>query len=181
VGAASFDLNPVSKGIEMKKDKLGKSRACAFIRSHLISVAEKEVSGVVPPDVQNHLDSCPECASLVQQFSRAWEDPAPLADTQHSPAFFPRLIERIEAGDELRPGRRGVLAIAWRVLRPAAITAIFLGGIFAGHELGTRDITIPPPEAAFAGQLLESFESIPPGSVADFYVNRQNSKKEGLE
>jgi predicted anti-sigma-YlaC factor YlaD len=166
----------------MKKDKSGKSRACAFIRSHLISVVEKDVSEVVPPDVKNHLDSCPECASLVQQFSRAWEAPAPLADTQHSPAFFPRLIERIEAGDGLRPGRRGVLAIAWRVLKPAALATIFLGGIFAGHELGKRDITIPPPEAPFAGQLLESFESIPPGSVADFYVNRhQNSEKEGLE
>ena len=165
----------------MKKDKSGKSKACAFIRSHLIYLAEKDITGVEFPGVQDHLDSCPECASLIRQFVEAWENPAPYADTRPSPSFFPRLIERIEAEEELRPGQRGVLAIAWRVLRPAALAAIFLGGIFAGHELGKGDETIPPPEAAFAAQLLESFESIPPGSVADFYVNRQNSKREDLE
>jgi len=181
VGAASFDPNPVSKGVEMKKDKLGADGACVFIRSHLISIAEKDLTGAAFSSIQDHLDSCPECASLVQQFTRAWENPAPLADTQPSPAFFPRLIERIEAEEELRSGRRGVLAIAWRVLKPAALAAIFLGGIFAGHEMGKRDKTVPPPAASFAYQLLDSLESIPPGSVADFYVNRQNSKKEGLE
>jgi len=165
----------------MKKDKLGGDGACAFIRSHLISIAEKDVTGAAFSGIRDHLDSCPECTSLVQQFSKTWENPALPADSQPSPSFFPRLIERIEANEKPLPGRGGVLTIAWRVLRPVAIAAIFLGGIFAGHELGKRDITIPPPEAAFAGQLLESFESIPPSSVADFYVNRQNSKKEDLE
>ena len=165
----------------MKKDKPGSDSACSFIRSHLIAIAEKDFSGEAFPGVQDHLDSCPECASLVQQFSRAWEDPAPPEDAQPSPSFFPRLIERIEAEEKPQPGKRGTLAIAWRILRPAAIAAIFLGGIFAGHELGKRDKMIPPSEAAFAGQLLESFKSIPPGSVADFYINRQNSKKEDPE
>lgn len=165
----------------MIKGNSGRNRACAFIRSHLISIAEKNFAGAALAGVQDHLDSCPECASLVQQFSRAWENPAPPEDTQPSPTFFPRLLERIEAEEELRHGRRGVLAIAWRVLRPAALAAIFLGGIFAGHELGRKDKTIPPPEASFAARLVESFEIIPRGSVADFYVNRQNSKKENLE
>ena len=165
----------------MKKDNSGRNGACVFIRSHLISIAERDSTGAAFPGIRDHLDSCPECASLVQQFSRAWENPAPPEDAQPSPAFFPRLIERIEAEEKPLPGRRGVLAVAWRVLRPAAVAAIFLGGIFAGLELGKRDKIIPPPEAAFADQLLESFESIPPSSVADFYVNRQNSKKEDLE
>jgi hypothetical protein len=165
----------------MRIDKSGTRRACAFIRSHLISIAEKDITGAAFPGVQDHLNSCPECASLIRQFAEAWENPALSPDTQPSPSFFPRLIERIEAGEELWPGQRGVLAIAWRVLRPAALAVIFLGGIFAGHELGKRDETIPPPEATFAAQLLENFESIPPGSVADFYVNRQNSKREDLE
>lgn len=165
----------------MKKDKPGRNRACSFIRSHLIAIAEKDFSGEAFSGVQDHLDSCPECASFVRQFSKAWEDPAPPEDVQPSPSFYPRIIERIEAGEETRPGRRGTLAIFWRILRPAAVAAIFLGGIFAGHELGKRDKMIPPPEAAFAGQLLETFESIPPGSVADFYVNHRSSTKEDLK
>ncbi|MGB8958373.1 MAG: hypothetical protein WCC00_05115 [Candidatus Aminicenantales bacterium] len=162
----------------MKKDKRRGNGACAFIRSHLISIAEKDIAGAAFPGVQDHLDSCPECALLVRQFSRAWEDLARPEDAQPSPSFFPRIIERIEAEETARPGRRDALAIAWRILRPAAVAAIFLGGILAGHELGKTDKAIPPPEAAFAGQLLESFESIPQGSVADFFVSRQSPKKE---
>jgi len=165
----------------MKKDMSGRDSACSFIRSHLIAIAEKDVPGPAFPGAQDHLDSCPECASLVQQFSRAWEDPAPPEDTEPSPFFFPRLIERIEAEKRTRASGRGALAIAWRVLKPAAVAAIFLSGIFAGHELGKRDRAILPPEAAFSGPLLESFENIPPGSVADFYIGRQNSMKEDLE
>jgi len=165
----------------MKKRNSGRNSACAFIRSHLISIAEKDITGVAFARVQDHLDSCPECASLVQQFSRAWGNPVLPADTQPAPSFFPRLIERIEAEGELRPGQRGVLAIAWRVLRPAAVAAIFLGGIFAGYEMGKRNKTLPPPETIFADQLLDSFEIIPRGSVADFYVNRQNPKKENVK
>jgi len=165
----------------MKKGNSVREGACAFIRSHLISIAEKDITGAAPASVQDHLDSCPECALLVQQFSRAWENPVPPENTQLSPTFFPRLLDRIETEEELRQGRRGVLALAWRVLRPAALAAIFLGGIFAGHELGKRDKTISPPEASFAVQLAESFEIIPRGSVADFYVSHQGSKKENLE
>lgn len=165
----------------MNNDKSGGNKACAFIRGHLISVVEDHAAGTAPRDIRDHLDSCPDCASLVLRFSRAWEDPALPADAKPAPSFFPGLVERIEAGEKPRPGRPGVLAVAWRILRPAAVAAIFLGGIFAGHELGRGERTIPPPEAAFSGRLLESFESIPPGSAADFYVNRQYSEKEGLE
>ena len=165
----------------MKKGNSKRNRACDFIRSHIISVIEESDAGALSLDIQNHMDSCPECASLVQQFSRAWGNPVPPADTQPAPSFFPRLIERIEAEGELRPGQRGVLAIAWRVLRPAAVAAIFLGGIFAGYEMGKRNKTLPPPETIFADQLLDSFEIIPRGSVADFYVNRQNPKKENVK
>lgn len=165
----------------MKKTGSGRNKSCAFIRSHLISAAEKNIAGAVSPDIQNHLDSCPECALLVQQFSRAWENPAPPADAQPSPSFFPRLIERIKADEELRPGRRGLLTVVWRILRPAAVAAVFFGGIFAGYEVGKAGKNIPSPEGSFAGRFLDSFDNIPRGSVADFYISRQNSKKEDLE
>jgi hypothetical protein len=165
----------------MKNYKPGRDDACSFIRSRLISIAEKDAEGAAFPDLQGHLDSCPECASLVRQFSIAWENPAPSEDAQPSPAFFPLLIERIEAEERSsRTGRPVALVLAWRILRPAAVAAIFLGGIFAGHELVKRDETAPSSEVAFAGPLVESFESIPPGSVADFYVTRHDSKKEDL-
>jgi len=165
----------------MKKNKPAGNGGCSFIRSHLISIAENDAAGAAFPGLQVHLDSCPECAWLVRQFSKAWENPAPSEEAQPSPAFFAGLIERIEAEEKPGHGRRSALVTAWRILRPAALAAVFLGGIFAGHELGKRDRAVPPSQAAFAGPLVESFDSIPPGSVADFYVARQSSKKEGME
>lgn len=147
----------------------------------MISVAEKDIAGAASPDFQNHLDSCPECAFLVQRFARAWTSPAVSEETQATPSFFPGLIIRIKADEELRPGRRGVLTVSWRILRRAAVAAVFLGGIFAGYEMGKAEKNLPPPEESFAGRFLDSFENIPRGSVADFYVSRQSSKKEDLE
>ncbi len=168
----------------MKTDKPGRNGACAFIRRHLISVVEEDLSGAVLSRVKDHLTSCPECAWLVQRFSEAWEGPALPPDLRPSPAFLFGLIEMIETGEKPRSGRMGALAIARQFLRPAIIAAIFLGGIFAGYEMGRRDRTFSPPELFWAGQWLDSFESIPPGSIADFYVKRQNSQnsmREGLE
>jgi len=181
VEAASFNRVSVSNGKDMKKTASGRNKACAFIRSHLISVAEKDIAGAASPDFQNHLDSCPECAFLVQRFARAWTSPAVPEETQATPSFFPGLIIRIKADEELRPGRRGVLTVSWRILRRAAVAAVFLGGIFAGYEMGKAGKNLPPPEESFAGRFLDSFENIPRGSVADFYVSRQSSKKEDLE
>jgi hypothetical protein len=67
-----------------------------------------------------------------------------------------------------------------RILRPVALAAVFLGGILIGHEMGKAGKELPPPEETSAGQLLESFDNITPGSVADFLVSRQSSKKEDL-
>ena len=165
----------------MKKNKPGGNGGCAFIQSHLISIAERTVTNAAFSGVQDHLSSCPECASLVRQVSRAWENPAPAEDARPSPSFFPGLMARIEAGEKLRPGGRRALAMAWRILRPAAVAAIFLSAIFVGHEMGKAGKPLPSPNEPFADRLVDNFENIPRGSVADFYVNRQNSTKEDLE
>lgn len=165
----------------MKKNTSGRNKACAFIRSHLISVIERNTAGAVSPDIQIHLDSCPECAFLVQQFVRAWDSPAVPEDIQPAPSFFPDLIRRIEAAEELSSGLKPIRTLAWRILRPAAVAALFLGGILAGYEMGKAGKPLSSPEESFAGRFVDSFENIPRGSVADFYVNRQNSTKEDLE
>ena len=164
----------------MKNDKLSGDAACKFIQNHLISVAEDGPTGVTFPGLRGHLDSCPECAALVRRFSEAWEDPDTSLGLEPSPDFFQGLIRRVEAEEGSYPGRPGVLANAWRLLRPATVTVLLLAGMFAGHELGKKRQPILAPEAVFADRVLQSFDSIPPGSVADFYVSRQRSGKEGL-
>ena len=165
----------------MKKMASGDFKACIFIQSHLISISEKEIENVTPLEIRNHLDSCPGCALLIQRFARAWKSVAQQEETRPTPSFFPILIKRIEAYEEKNSGWIGILASVWRILRPAALAVIFLGGIFTGNEMGKKGNIPPGPEQSFTDRFLDSFENIPRGSVADFYINRQNSKKEGLE
>jgi predicted anti-sigma-YlaC factor YlaD len=171
----------VSNIKEMKKVASDNKRACVFVQNHLIFVAEKEIEGATPLEIQNHLDSCPGCALLVQRFARAWKDMALQEETRPTPSFFPELIKRIEAYEELSPGRKGILAAAWRILGPVAAAAVFLGGIFAGNEMGKTEKVPAALEESFTGRFLDSIDSIPKGSVADFYVSHQNLEKEDLE
>jgi len=132
------------------------------------------------PDIRKHLDVCPECALFVQRFAQAWKSWARSEEAPPAPSFFPALLKRVEAYESSQSPRGSILPIALRILRPVALGAVFLGGIMIGHEMGKAGKSLPPPEETSAGQLLESFDNIPPGSVADFLVSRQSSKKEDL-
>lgn len=132
-------------------------------------------------EIQNHLDSCPECALIVQQFVRAWKNLAPQEKVPPSAVFFPNLIKRIETYEQQRSGRKGILWAARRILRPVAVAAIILGGIFAGNKMGKTEKIPATPEESLTGRYLDSFENIPRDSVADFYIRYQNLRKEDLE
>ena len=161
----------------MKKSAPSRKKTCAFIRSHLISVIEENAAGTSAPYIREHLVSCLECASLVKQFAQGWDSPATPENIQPRQSFFPDLIRRIEADENLGSGAKTFRAFAWRILRPAAVAALFLGGILAGYEMGKKEKPLAPPEESIADRFVASFENIPKGSVADFYINRQNSKK----
>jgi len=165
----------------MKNDKPVRKGACAFVRGHLVSLAEGSLAGAALARAEDHLASCPECASLARRFAEAWKDPALMPDSRPSPALLAGIIGMIESGRMRRPGPAGVFAIIRRSRKPAAVAALFLGGIFAGYEMGRGKKTVPPPESVWAGQWLDSFESIPPGSIADFYIQRPGSGKESRQ
>ncbi len=162
----------------MKKIATDRTGACAFVRSKLINIAEKEIEGAKLLDIQNHLDSCPECALIVQQFVKAWKSAAPQEEILPSAIFLPNLIKRIEAYEEQRSARKGILWAVQKILRPAALAALFLAGIFDGTEMGKEKKIAPASEESFTDQYLGGFEDFPPGSVADFYITYQNSRKE---
>lgn len=153
---------------------LSKKKTSAIIDDHLIAIAEKGM----PQDVRIHLESCERCAFLVQRFVHAWQNIAPSVERVSSPSFLPQLMERIEAYDKLTMHRKNTIFAAWRILRLLAATAVLLAGIFAGYEVGKISMTEVAPEKSVSLLVLDSLESIPRGSVADFYVSYQISEKE---
>lgn len=165
--------------MKMKEARLTGDKACRFVRGHLVSLAERSVAETELPGLGDHLATCPECASLLRTFSEAWGSLAPAQYPQPSQVFFRGLIARIEAEEGTPSARRRILAVVRKALWPAAVAALFGAGIFAGYELGGSRRPVAAPEAPFSDQLLQSFENIPPGSVADFYVGPKSSGKEG--
>ncbi len=165
----------------MNKPRPDGGSGCARVRARLVSLAERRLPEAELRGMREHLEACPDCASLLRRFAEAWDDPAPPLEPRPSADFLPRLMARIEAEEASPSVRPGIAAIAWRVLRPAAAAALVLAGILAGHELGKTGAAAPRPEDAFTDHLLQSFESIPPLSPADFYVNGRRPGKEGLE
>ncbi len=147
---------------------------CAIVAAHLVEIAE----GNAPPEVRRHLESCEGCALLARGFVRAWRDIAPPGEESASPSFFPRLMERIVADRALAAGRESGLRTAWRFLKPVAAAAFFAGAVFAGFEIGRSPSKGAAAEAAVSPVVLAGLETIPSGTVADFYVAHPVSEKE---
>ena len=56
-----------------------------------------------------------------------------------------------------------------------------MAGYLPETEMGKTEKVPAALEESFTGRFLDSIDSIPKGSVADFYVSHQNLEKEDLE
>ncbi len=149
-------------------------KACVVVAAHLVEIAD----GNAPPEVRAHLESCEDCARLVREFVRAWRDLTPPVEETVSPGFFPGLMSRIAAAKAPAASREHRAPSAWRFLRPVAAAALFAAAVFAGYEVGRTPVRGVASEETVSPVVLAVLESIPQGSVADFYVTHPVSEKE---
>lgn len=148
--------------------------ACDIILDNLIALAE----GSSPEDVRIHLESCPDCVLVAERFSRAWGNVGPAMAMEPSASLLLGVLQRIESDARLSSRLTRTFAAFWRRLRPVAAAATLLAGILAGYEMGKPASRGPAPKDSVSLLLLENVESIPKGSVADFYVGKKISEKE---
>lgn len=154
-----------------------RKKACHLVEKNLIDIAENHLDKETLQRVQEHLDGCDRCALLCQEFSIAWQNTAPQETPTLSPLFFSDLMKRVAAYDEKSSRWRDFFIPLRRFLRPAVTALLLMAGIFAGYELGNIVKNGPRPDDSLAGQIVGSFEDIPKGSLADFYIGRQLPKK----
>lgn len=157
---------------------------CQIIEKNLISIAEKSMPARKSQKVLQHLEVCQSCALLVQNFAQAWESLAEKETIAASPEFFAGVLERIEASGQPRTGAKDVFFAARRILRPAALAALLSAGIYAGYEMGNisepsggkviaAGVLETSPAEFFASPYFDGFEDFPKGSIADFYLGRE--------
>ena len=87
-------------------------------------------------------------------------------------------MARIAAAEAPAASRAHRAPAAWRFLRPVAVAALFAAAVFAGYEVGRTPAREVASEEAVSPVVLAVLESIPQGSVADFYVTHPVSEKE---
>jgi len=107
---------------------------CKTVNSKLIFFLEKELKPAEMQAVQEHLDSCPDCALFAEEMKKTLSILETDKVDDVNPFFYTRVKAKLE-NPETQPvvvGRSLVL----RVLQPIAFSVILLIGIYAGIKLG---------------------------------------------
>ena len=157
---------------------MNRKKACHVVDRNLVDLAENHLDKETRQEIQEHLEHCDRCARLSRDFIGAWQNLSSPEELNLSPATLANLMKKVAASDEHPFLSPEVLISVRRFFRPAIASVLLLAGLLAGYELGKISPNDARPEDPFVARLLGSFEDIPRGSVADFYVGRQTLEKE---
>lgn len=111
---------------------------CQIVQKKLIFFLEKELSGSEMKAVQEHLDSCHDCALFAEEMKKTLSILDSEKVTGINPFFYTRVKAKLENQAEGQMMRRPVLV---RVLQPVAFSMILLLGIYGGIKLGNTTST----------------------------------------
>ena len=167
------------------------STGCRKVEENLIDFIEKEISESLRKEIEQHLDDCPRCKSLVERFNQIWPNFSTRQIMAPSPSFWTGVLDKIQTHEKLH--RRGN-KLLWSLkasFRPIAWALVFLLSIYFGYYLGnisqnaeplpeTVDMDATTAEEIIVDQYFQDFQDFPRGSIADFYVSprfQQQDKK----
>ena len=106
---------------------------CKKVHSKLIFFLEKELPDLEMSLVQEHINSCSECALFAKEMSLTLDILEEEKSTEVNPFFYTRVKASMENQEQEVVTRQPVLA---RVLQPLAFSVILLFGIYGGIKLG---------------------------------------------
>jgi predicted anti-sigma-YlaC factor YlaD len=109
---------------------------CKNVKKNLVSFLENELVEEKRVELENHLKICPDCSSLLEEFSPLWGTLKHRERIQPPPYFWTRLRQRIIEYEE---GKKPVLGwmeglVHW--MRPAVAVGVLVICIFLGYSLG---------------------------------------------
>jgi predicted anti-sigma-YlaC factor YlaD len=109
---------------------------CKNVKKSLVPFLENELPEDQRSQMEKHLKICPECSSLLEEFSPLWGTLKHRERIEPSPYFWTRLKQKITEHEE---GRKPVLEwleglVRWA--RPAIAVGVLVICIFLGYSLG---------------------------------------------
>ena len=158
---------------------------CGKVEKNMIDLLEKKIPESLRKEIEHHMDDCPGCKRIAQQFNQVWSNFVDFSERHKatpSPLFWPGLLDKIQKKEKPHSPGNKLLRGLKVSFRPAAAALVFLLGIYFGYDLGNIPQTAEPlPEAidmetAAAEEIIvdpyfQDFQDFPQGSVADFYVS----------
>ena len=151
-----------------------------------MDLIENKVSAELQKDIQSHLEECLRCKRLIKDFSGLWSELSPQKRREPSISLWPSLETAIKEYEHHPFRSRKIYTGFIGLLRPVAISLVFLIGIFSGFQLGNIPYRSelgskpgkPTPDISgeiYAARYLEDLADVPLGSTADFYLGAEDS------
>jgi hypothetical protein len=125
---------------------------CKTVHNKLIFFLEKELPDSEMNLVQEHLESCPECALFAEEMKLTLSILESDKVLEGNPYFYTRVKARLENQEQEVWSGRPVLA---RILQPIAFSILLILGIYGGIKLGQ------PNKTVLAGSTLSEQQMIP--------------------
>jgi predicted anti-sigma-YlaC factor YlaD len=155
---------------------------CKKVKKNLAGYLEKNLPENMEKELENHLESCPVCSHLWEEFSQLWGALENRERIQPSPYFWARLKQRITEYEEGRKPIWGWLQglVGWA--RPAVAVAVLLICVFLGYSLGNFSQVVNGQTTSqvdertlalqefFNSPYLNSLNDLPTGSVEATYL-----------
>lgn len=163
-----------------------KKVSCRLIEEHLLDLIESKAPAELQNDIQSHLVECFRCKQLIKDFSEMWSELSYHKRQVLSTSLWPVLEKTIKEYEQHPFRSRKIFSGLVGLLRPVAISLVFLIGIFSGlqlgnipdrSELGSKSGKSTPDMSGeiYAARYLEGLADIPLGSTADFYLGADDS------
>jgi anti-sigma factor RsiW len=114
---------------------------CKTVHTNLIFFLEKELPASEMKQVQEHLDTCPDCALFAEEMKKTLSILETEKATENNPFLYTRIkakLENQEEGKSIQVSR----PILVRVLQPVAFSIILLLGIYGGIKIGNTGSTV---------------------------------------
>jgi len=152
---------------------------CDFIRANLTQLLENKVLPETQNRINAHLESCQGCRHLVAQYVKIWEMWDEPFEITPSPAFWPNLLQRVQASESNKLSKLFFFSRHPYRFRPIAAAAFLFLGILLGYHLGNFPVPeksqgSDQPDSAkeqFVEDQVGMFDDFPEGSLVESYLD----------
>lgn len=151
---------------------------CKLIENNMIDFLEGTLSPELKEQISRHLEVCPACKELADNFASIWESVSEPEEIEVPSLLWASLqadLDRIDSAREKKSMLRKIMPVLQPIAAAAAIViVVLLGTSFGNIQTSTTQSTSNAVDL-WDAYGLDSFDQFPSGSMVDLYFNAEIS------